>query len=184
MKIDTAKTIGFDEMSVEDKLKALTEYEFETPAPKDNSEEVTKLKTALSKANSDAAEWKRQFREKQTEAERAEAERKEREAAVEEELRTLRRDKTVAGYVSSCLALGYDKDLAQKAAEAMADNDAVTIMTCQQEFLEMKQKELEVAALNKQPGLSVGTPPTAKVAEAEAQNKMRKAWGLPPIPIK
>lgn len=184
MKIDTAKIEGFDEMSVEDKLKALTEFEFETPAPKESSDEVTKLKTALSKANSDAAEWKRQFREKQTEAERAEAERKEREAAVEEELRTLRRDKTVSGYQAQCLALGYNNELAQRAAEAMADNDAATIMACQQEFLEAKQKELEVAALNKQPGLSVGAPPTAKVAEAEAQNKMRKAWGLPPIPIK
>lgn len=184
MKIDTAKIEGFDEMSVEDKLKALTEFEFETPAPKDSSEEVTKLKTALSKANSDAAEWKRQFREKQTEAERAEADRKEHEAAVEEELRALRRDKTVAGYMNSCLALGYNNELAQRAAEAMADNDAATIMACQREFLETKQKELEVAALNKQPGLSVGAPPTAKVAEAEAQNKMRKAWGLPPIPIK
>lgn len=181
MKIDTAKIVGFDEMSVEDKLKALTEFEFETPAPKDNSDEVTKLKTALSKANSDAAEWKRQFREKQTEAERAEAERKEREAAVEEELRTLRRDKTVAGYVNSCLALGYEKELAQRAAEAMADNDAATIMACQQEFLEAKQKELEVTALNKQPGLSVGATPTAKQAEMDALNQKRAWMGLPPI---
>lgn len=181
MKIDTAKIEGFDEMSVEDKLKALTEFEFETPAPKDSSEEVTKLKTALSKANSDAAEWKRQFREKQTEAERAEAERKEREAAVEEELRTLRRDKTVAGYVNSCLALGYEKELAQKAAEAMADNDAATIMACQQEFLAAKQKELEATALNKQPGLSVGAPPTVKQVEMEALNQKRAWMGLPPI---
>ena len=184
MKIDTAKIEGFEEMSAEDKVKALTEFEFETPAPKENNDEVTKLKTALSKANSDAAEWKRQFREKQTEAERAEAERKEHEAAVEEELRTLRRDKTVAGYVNSCLALGYEKELAQRAAEAMADNDAATIMACQQEFLDAKRKEMEATALNKQPGLSVGAPPTAKVAEAEAYNKMRKAWGLNPIPYK
>ena len=181
MRIDTTKIENYEQMSAEDKLKALEAFEFETPAPKDSSDEVTKLKTALSKANSDAAEWKRQFREKQTEAERAEAERKEREAAVEEELRTLRRDKTVAGYVSSCLALGYEKELAQRAAEAMADNDAATIMACQQEFLEAKQKELEVAALNKQPGLSVGTPPTSKQVEVESQNKLRRYMGLPPI---
>lgn len=181
MKIDTAKIEGFEEMSVEDKLKALTEFDFPAPESKEDSDEVKKLKTALSKANSDAAEWKRQFREKQTEAERAEAERKEREAAIEEELRTLRRDKTVSGYEASCLALGYTKELAQRAAEAMADNNAAEIMACQQEFLEIKQKELEAAALNQQPGLSVGTPPTAKTAEKEAQNKMRAAWGLPPL---
>ena len=178
MKIDTAKIENYAEMSVEDKIKALEEYEFETPAPKE-SEEVTKLKTALSKANSDAAEWKRQFREKQTEAERAEAERKEREQAVEEELRNLRRDKTIAGHVNSCLALGYDKELALRAATAFADNDAAEIMACQQEFLAAKQKEMEMTALNKQPGLSVGAPPTSTAAEIDEENKLRKVMGLP-----
>ena len=180
MKIDLAKIDNYAEMSAEDKIKALEEYEIEIPTPKE-SEEVTKLKTALSKANSDAADWKRQFREKQTEQERAEAERKEREQAVEEELRMLRRDKTVAGYVNSCLALGYDKDLANRAAEAMADGNAAEIMNCQQEFLAAKQKELEALALNKQPSLSVGAPPTSQSAEKSAQNELRRAMGLPPI---
>lgn len=179
MRIDTAKIENYDTMSAEDKLKALEEYEFETPAPKEN-DEVTKLKAALSRANSESAEWKRQFREKQTEAERAEAERKEHEAAVEEELRTLRRDKSVSGYVAQYLALGYTQELALKAAEATADNDAAAIMACQQDFLEAKQKELEAAALNKQPTLTPGAPPTAKQAEQEAENKLRQRFGLPP----
>ena len=181
MRIDTAKIEGYAEMSAEDKLKALEEFEFEAPAPKDSSNEVNKLKTALSKANSDAAEWKRQFREKQTEAERAEAERAEREKAVEDELRTLRRDKTVSGYQAQCLALGYTQELALRAAEAMADNDAAAIMACQQEFLDAKQKELEAAALNKQPTLTTGSPPTAQGADLEALNKQRRYFGLPPI---
>jgi hypothetical protein len=179
MKIDTTRIEGYAEMTAEEKLKALEELEIEVP--KDNSEEVTKLKTALSNANSDAAKWKAALREKQTEAERAEAERAEREKAIEDELRTLRRDKTVSGYLAQCLALGYDKDLALRAAEAMADNDAAAIMACQQDFLEAKQKELEAAALNKQPTLTPGAPPTAKQAEVEAQNKMRSYMGLPPI---
>lgn len=181
MRIDTAKIEGYAEMSAEDKLKALEEFEFEAPASKDSSDEVNKLKTALSKANSDAAEWKRQFREKQTEAERAEAERAEREKAVEDELRTLRRDKTVSGYQAQCLALGYTQELALRAAEAMADNDAAAIMACQQEFLDAKQKELEAAALNKQPTLTTGSPPTAQGADLEALNKQRRYFGLPPI---
>ena len=179
MKIDTSKITGYAEMSAEEKLAALEAFEIE--APKDNGEEVTKLKNALSKANSDAAEWKRQFREKQTEQERAEAERAEREKAVEEELCGLRRDKTVSGFVAQYLALGYDKDLALRAAEAMADNDAATIFACQQDFLESKKKEYEAAALNKQPTITSGSPPTAQQADNEATNKLRKAMGLPPI---
>ena len=177
MKIDTAKIENYAEMTAEQKLAALEAYEFETPAPKD-SEEVTKLKTALSKANSDAAEWKRQFREKQTEAERAEAERAEREKAVEDELRMLRRDKTVSGYVASCLSLGYGKDLAQRAAEAMADGDAAKIMECQQEFLEAKTKELEAEALGKQPPLTPGKPPEAESDDDKLTATMMKYAGL------
>lgn len=179
MKIDTSKITGYAEMSAEEKLKALEEFDLELP--KQSNEEADKLKAALSKANSEAAEWKRQFREKQTEQERAEAERAEREKAVEEELRGLRRDKTVSGYVAQCLALGYDKELALKAAEAMADNDAAAILACQQEFLEAKQKELEATALNKQPKLTTGAPPTSEAADAEAQNRLRGYFGLPPI---
>lgn len=179
MKIDVTKIEGYAEMSAEDKLKALEEYEFD--APKDNSAEITNLKDALSKANSQAAEWKRQFREKQTEQERAEAERAEREKAVEDELRSLRRDKTVSGYIAQCLALGYSQDLAVRAAEAMADGNNADIFACQQEFLEAKQKELEANALNKQPTLTVGSPPTAKEAEKESQNKLRGYFGLPPL---
>lgn len=180
MKIDTSKITGYAEMSAEEKLAALEA--FEIPEQKSGGDdEKTKLKEALSRANAQAAEFKRALREKQTEQERAEAERAEREKAVEEELRGLRRDKTVSGYVAQCLALGYDKDLALRAAEAMADNDAATIFACQQDFLEAKQKELEAAALNKQPTITSGSPPTAQQADNEATNKLRKAMGLPPI---
>ena len=179
MKIDVSKIEGYADMSAEEKLAALEGFEFEAPKV-DDSNEVKNLKESLSKANSQAAEWKRQFREKQTEAERAEAERAEREKAVEEELQALRRDKTVSGYVAQCLALGYDKDLALRAAEAMADGNAAEILNCQQSFLEAKQKEIEANALNKQPTLTVGAPPTAKQAEQDAENKLRQHFGLPP----
>ena len=176
MKIDTTKITGYAEMSAEEKLKALEEFEIE--APKDNSAEVTNLKEALSKANSQAAEWKRQFREKQTEQERSEAERAEREKAVEDELRSLRRDKAVSGYVAQCLALGYDKDLALRAAEAMADGDAATVLACQQDFLDNKKKELEAAALGKQPPITPGKPPKGESDDDKLMKTMLKYAGL------
>ena len=181
MRIDTTKIEGYAEMTAEDKLKTLEEFEIEVPASQDISEEVNRLKTALSKSNSECAEWKHKYRETQTEAERAEAERLEREKAVEDELRTLRRDKTVSGYQAQCLALGYSQELALRAAEAMADNDAAAIMACQQEFLETRTKEIEAAALNKQPTLTSGSPPSAQQTDLDAKNKMRGYFGLPPI---
>lgn len=175
----TTRIEGYADMTAEEKLKALEELEIEVP--KDNQETVEKLQAALNAASADASRWKKELREKQTEAERAEAERAEREKAVEDELRTLRRDKSVSGYVAQYLALGYTQELALKAAEATADNDAATIMSCQQEYIEAKTKELEAAALNKQPSITPGAPPTAKDADKDAINKTRGYFGLPPI---
>lgn len=179
----TEKIEGYSEMTADEKLAALESLEYE-----DHSEEVSKLKTAMSKANSENAEQKRRiadltekWKAEMDEAKRAQVEREEHDKAVEEELRTLRRDKTVSGYQAQCLALGYTNELALRAAEAMADNDAAAIMACQQEFLDAKQKELEAAALNKQPTLTTGSPPTAQGADLEALNKQRRYFGLPPI---
>lgn len=178
MKIDTGMIQGYAEMSAEEKIAALEGFEIED---KKDGEDTTRLKAALSKANSEAADWKRQLREKQSEQERAEAERAEREAATEAELKSLRRDKAIGGYVAQCLSIGYSKDLALKAAEAMADGDTATVLNCQQEFIESKTKELEEAALKKQPTLTHGAPIVAQQAEKTALNQKRAYLGLPPI---
>ena len=180
MKIDVSKVENYAAMTAEEKVAFFEGYEL-PDVPQTNDDEKSKLKEALSRANAEAASWKKQLREKQTEQERAEAERAEREKAVEEELNTLRRDKTVSDYVANCLALGYNNKLALKAAEAIADNDAAAILACQQEFLELKKQELEAAALNKQPTLTSGSPPTAQQADKDALNKTRGYFGLPPI---
>ena len=179
MKIDVSKIDGFEAMSAEDKLAALMGYEFEEPKAPDNSE-ITKLKAALSKANSEAADWKRQFRDKQTEQERAEAERAENEKALQEELATLRRGKVVDEYAKKCMGMGYDAELAAECAEAMADGRFNDVFAAQQKFMEAKTREIEAAALNKQPGLSSGMPPVQSADKAE-ENKMRGYFGLPPI---
>lgn len=181
-KINVENIKGYAEMSAEEKIAALEGYEF------DETESEQKLKTAMSNANSETAKYKRErdeavakWKSALSEQERAEAERAEREKAVEDELKTLRRDKTVSGYLAQCLALGYDKTLALRAAEAMADNDAAKIMECQQEFIEAKQKELETELLNRKPTLTSGSPPTATQADHEANNKLRGYFGLPPL---
>lgn len=179
MKIDVSKIDGFEAMSAEDKLTALMGYEFDDPKPTDNGE-ITKLKAALSKANSEAADWKRQFRDKQTEQERAEAERAENEKALQEELATLRRGKVVDEYAKKCMGMGYDAALAAECAEAMADGRFNDVFAAQQKFMEAKTREIEAAALNKQPGLSAGAPPVSAADKAE-ENQYRKIFGLPPI---
>lgn len=179
-KIDTTKIEGFDTMSAEDKLAALMGYEFEDPKPADNNAEINKLKAALSKANSESAEWKRQFRDKQSEAERAEAERAESIQKMQDELTALKREKVLSEYSKQCMAIGYDSALAAECAEAMADGRMNDVFAIQQRFLDAKKKELEANALNKQPTLSTGMPPVGAQDNAE-ENKYRSYFGLPPL---
>lgn len=180
MKIDLSTIENYANMTPEEKVAYFEAFEIPEPKAADNSAEITKLKAALSKANSDAADWKRQFRDKQTEQERAEAERAEAEKAMQEELETLRRGKVIDEYAKKCMGMGYDAALAMECAEAMADGRFNDVFQIQQNFMEAKKKEIEAAALNKQPGLTPGVPPVQTSEKAE-ENKMRGYFGLPPL---
>ena len=146
---------------------------------KPDTAEIAKLKAALSKASSDAAEWKRQLREKQSETERAAAERAEQEQAMREELETLRKEKRVSDYTGKCLALNMDADLAGKTAAALADGDMDSVFDCLKAFVEATTTRLNNEALNRQPGLSAGTPPTTNTAVKSEEDKIRQWMGIP-----
>lgn len=141
--------------------------------------EIEKLKAALSKASADAAEWKRQFRAKQTEQERAEAERAEQEQAMRDELATLRKEKAVSDYTAKCVSLKMDADLAAQTANALADGNIDAMFDCLKAFVEATETRLNNEMLNRQPGLSAGTPPTTNTAIKSEEDKIRQWMGLP-----
>ena len=141
--------------------------------------EIEKLKAALSKASADAAEWKRQFRAKQTEQERAEAERAEQEQAMRDELATLRKEKAVSDYTAKCVSLKMDADLAAQTANALADGNIDAMFDCLKAFVEATETRLNNEMLNRQPGLSAGTPPTKGNVEDEITAQLRRYAGLP-----
>ena len=141
--------------------------------------EIEKLKAALTKASADAAEWKRQFRETQTEAQRAEAERADREQAMRDELETLRKDKAITDYTNKALEVGFDADTAAQAANAMANGDMNAVFDALKAFVEATKTRLNNEALNRQPGLSTGVPPTKNTTDESDMNQMRRWMGAP-----
>jgi hypothetical protein len=141
--------------------------------------EVEKLKAALSKASADAAEWKRQLRQKQTETERAEAERAEADKAMRDELETLRKEKRVSDYTAKCVALNMNADLAAQTANALADGNMDSVFDCLKAFVEATTTRLNNEALNRQPGLSAGTPPTKNTTVDTDYENMRRWMGAP-----
>lgn len=175
-KIDPSKIEGFDNLSADEKVAALLnqEIEVEQTEPAD----VTRLKTSLSKANSEAAEYKRLLREKQTEAERAEAERAEKDKEREELLKSLLEEKRVSTYKSQLMAAGVDPDTADLMAKSLPEGVSDEYFHATKSFLDAQRKNAEIAALGKQPSLSVGTPPKGMTKEDEIVAIAMKSAGL------
>ena len=149
----------------------------EQPKESPESAEIAKLKAALSKANSEAADWKRQLREKQTEQEREAAERAEREKAREARIAELEAKERVSNYKNKLLEASVDPASADIMAKALPEGVSDDYFATLKSFLSNQRQEVETATLNKQPGLSVGMPPTG-VQKTEEDIKLDKIFGL------
>lgn len=145
-KIDTSKIPGYAEMSAEDKLKALEAFEYD-----DNAAEVERLRGAVSKANSEAASWKKKHNELLTEDERKKQEDADALADMKKELDELRKDKTISEFKAKLIAQGYDEALASDTAQAMADGDTAKVFANQGKFLEDYAKKVKADAMKKTP---------------------------------
>ena len=150
-KIDTSKIEGYAEMTPEQKLAALEGFEYE-----DNAAELEKQKNALSKANSEAAEWKRKHNALLSTEEKKKQEDAEKLAQMEQELADLRKGKTVSEYKAKFVAQGYDEALAEETAKALADGDSAKVFANQSKFLEEYAKKVKADAIKKTPKPGAG----------------------------
>jgi hypothetical protein len=171
MKVDTSKINGFEEMSAEEKLNAVLEYEIDVP-------NVDKLKEAISKANSEAAGFKKQLREKQSEEEIKAAQAAEEREELLRKVEELTKEKTIKQYESSYLTIGYDADMAKQNAEALYSGNFDVVFANQKDFIEAQKKVAVSAAFDKQPGLSNGSPITNEKKDVLA-DQLRKYAGVP-----
>lgn len=171
--IDVTKIEGYAEMTAEEKVKALEAYELV-----DDNDALDKLKKQMSKANSEAAEYKKKLKEKMSEEELAKAQREESEKALREELEALRKEKAISGYENQYLALGYDAELAKATATAMADGDMATVFANQKKFNTEQMEKLKAEAMKNQPGLSGGGKPSQEDIGNKTEMLMKKAMGL------
>ena len=178
MKIDTTKIEGYADMSAEEKLAALEGYEIDPPET--DGREIQRLKEALSKSNSEAAEYKRQLRAKQTDEEARAAEAARAQEAMQQELEALRKDKAVGAYKAKFLELGYDPDSANKAALALQSGDFETVFDTQAAFIDSAKRAAVSESLGQQPKLTPGTPIGKEAQEKAEFAELRRFMGLPP----
>jgi hypothetical protein len=165
-KIDVTKIEGYDKMTPEQKLAALEAFEYD-----DNASEVERYKNAVSKANSEAAEWKKKHNALLSEEEKKKQDDADSLSKMQKELEDLRKDKTVSEYKAKFLAQGYAETLASETAQALAEGDTAKVFANNQKFLEEYAKNLKADALKKTP-----KPPAGSGSgEVDYQKKINEA---------
>ena len=150
-KIDTSKIEGYDSMTAEDKVKALEAHEYD-----DNTSEVERLRGAVSKANSEAADWKKKHNALLSDEDKRKQEDADALAAVTKERDELKKEKTVSEYKAQFLAQGYSDEMATATAQALAEGDVAKVFANQKKFLESYAKTVKADALKKTPRPGAG----------------------------
>lgn len=144
---DLLKDAYKEGMSLEEIETALKDIDL----PTDNSTEIDRLKNALSKSNSEAADLKKQLREKMSAEEVKAKEDAERYEEVVKERDALLREKTVLAYKTQYLALGYDESLANETAEAMVSGEINKVFANQKKQHEALEKKIRAEVLKDTP---------------------------------
>ena len=140
-------------MTIDDINTALAGIEM----PTDSSAEIDRLKNALSKSNSEAAEYKKQLREKMSAEELKAKEDAEKLEALIKERDALLREKTISGHKAQYLALGYEESLANETAEALANGELDKVFANQKKHNESVEKKIRADVLKGTPKPEGGT---------------------------
>lgn len=111
------------------------------------SGDTQKLRNALTKANSEAADYKRRLEERMTAEERE----KESQAKLQQDYQALLKQVQISENKASLISIGYDEDLASSTAEAMANGETKTVIENQKKFREMVEKQVRAAGLKDTP---------------------------------
>lgn len=159
--------------TIEDLQKEIEALKAENMTLKADAE---KAKKTISNANEDAANWKRQFRATQDEATRKAAEEAEEKEALRNELTALKAEKRISVYTQRLMECGYDPQTASTMAMGLPEGISDDFFATQKNFLENQKQLAKTEALNNQPNLSIGTPPTAQSKE---EIELRRWAGLP-----
>ncbi len=150
MKIDTANIEGFNEMTPEEKVTALLDFEVPEPEKVDMSGFVSK-KVFDAKA-SEAASLSRKLKSKMSEEEIAKAERDAKLAEMEQKVVQLEREKTESIYKAQYLSMpGYDEALAEETAKAMADGNMKKVFENQKKAYSNHEKMLKSELMKQVP---------------------------------
>lgn len=148
MKI-TDKIANYAELTPEERLSAIEAFEFE-----DNAEELSRAKQAVTNANREAAELKKQLKVANERATAGSSDAEKQLAAIKEELENERRERRIANYTAQFVSQGFDTELAQSTAAiigSLPEEDAKAYFDNTKAFLDAHDKTLKAELLKQTP---------------------------------
>jgi hypothetical protein len=157
-KIDTTKIEGYADMTPEQKVAVLEAVEYE-----DNASELERYKNAASKANGEAAEWKRKHNALLSEEDKKKQENEEELTTLRKRVEEMEKEKLISGHKTRFLALGYDETLADETAKAMANGEIDKVFANQKKFLETHDKAYKAQLMGQ-----TSTPPAGSAGSDTA----------------
>ena len=147
--MDITKLEGYRaDMTAEEKLALVDSYSLpDTSGLLTKEAHAEAVKAAIDKATKEAADLKRQLKEKMTDDERKEAERAAAEADKDSRLAEAEKKLAVIESKAQFMALGYDEKLAADTAEALAAGDMAKVYANQKTYIENVRKAERAAVL-------------------------------------
>lgn len=154
--LDTSKIEGYAEMSAEEKVKALEALEIE-----DNAAELERYKNATTKANSEAAEYKRKLKALEEKAKEGSSDTEKQIADLKEQIETLNREKSISERTASFLKIGMNEEIAGKCSEAFTNGDSEAFFAAMGSFITEHDKAFKAELLKStpRPGSEGGNAP-------------------------
>lgn len=152
--IDTSKIEGYENMTAEEKVKALEGY---TLADPDYSGYVKK--DVFDKTASELAQTKKDLKARMTDEEKTKAENEALLKQYKEQAEALQKEKNIAMNKAQFISAGYDEAMATESAEALEKGDYATVFKNQQTVIENVKK------IAKGQAMASTTPPAGKPDE-------------------
>ena len=168
--IDTSKIEGYEEMTPEDKVKALESFNLPDP---DYSGYIKK--DTFDKTASELAQVKKDLKARMTEEEVKAQAAAEELAKYKTEADTLRREKNIANNKAQFISAGFDEALAQETAEALENGDFATVFKNQKTVIENVKKIAKGEAMAQTPTPAGKADEGGKTITKEQFNSMSMA---------
>ena len=151
---DTSKENPQDEKSLNEQLQSALV-------------EMAKLRRQLDKTSSEAADYRKKWKESLTETERASQEKAEAEAARQAEFDDMQRRLAINDLVSEYMDRQFPKEIATKIATARYDGDNETVNVIEKQMDEVKRKKWETEFLASRPELTTGVGETQTISKEQ-----------------